>query len=254
MASLKDRSRKAKTVFSLDSPTPTFLHPSWPDIASQTGVAVFAALTRFLTDLQVLQASSSSDDRPHFLLGPNPVTAYLEHLASLSVPVSLKKPNSISPPQSPKKPIRKPLAIFVTRPDQPSQLHSHLPFLCSISSIPLIALPKGSEQKLVGVLKPSNGRVYMLAAFEETPGAEELRTALSDKEGNLVVGKVEIPSVFKTADVGWLDTKSKAVQTFVGEPRRKKRKEGDDEDVNQGAGKGAAKDKTPKKAKKGTGD
>ncbi|EPS38338.1 hypothetical protein H072_7987 [Dactylellina haptotyla CBS 200.50] len=230
MASLKDRARKAKTIFSLDSPTSTFLTPQWPVIAPQTASAALAAITTLLTDLEELRASSSSSDdtKPNLLVGPNPVTTHLEQLASSSIPISLTKPGN-APSASPKKPVRNLLAVFVTRSDQPSQLHSHLPFLCSISSIPLIALPKTSEQKLVKLLKPSNGRVYMIAVFSDSPGSDVIRQALYNEEGGIIVGKVDLPDVFKTSQVGWLETKHKTIETFVGQPKKKRRQDEKDD-------------------------
>ncbi|KAF3915320.1 hypothetical protein AA313_de0203834 [Arthrobotrys entomopaga] len=225
MASLKDRSRKAKTIFSLDTPTSTYLHPSWPSINPQTAASLLSALTTLLTDLQALQDASNDHNKPYILTGPNPVTFHLENIASTSLPSPL---SSLNPTKTPKA-IRKPLAIFVARSDQPSQLHSHIPTLCSLSSTPLIALPKLSEQKLVKILKPASGRIYTLAIFHDTPGIETIKGMIYNDEGEIVEGKVELPGMFKTAEVGWLETKSKAVQTFIGEPKKQKRKEGEGE-------------------------
>ncbi|KAF3171376.1 hypothetical protein TWF106_006537 [Orbilia oligospora] len=231
MASLKDKAKKAKTIFSLDSPTPTFFSPSWPDISPQASSDAFAILSKLLTNLQELQqlttatATTIGDGRPKILAGPNPVTSYLEHLVQRSVPTSLLNPNS--KPETSQKEIRKPLAVLVTRSDQPSVLYSHIPFLCAAVSVPLVALPKGSEQKLVKVLKPENGSVYMLVVFEDTPGVEELTKLLLDEDGHIIVGKVGMPEVLQPSEAKWLETRSKATQTFVGERRKDKRKGGE---------------------------
>ncbi|KAK6517978.1 hypothetical protein TWF506_005145 [Arthrobotrys conoides] len=227
MASLKDKAKKAKTIFSLDSPTPTFFSPSWPDISPQTSSEAFTTLSKLLIDLQELQQLTAGDGRPKILAGPNPVTAYLEHLVQLTVPTSLLSSDSKTE-KTPRKEIRKPLAVLVTRSDQPSVLHSHIPFLCAAVSVPLVALPKGSEQKLVKVLKPENGSVYMLVVFEDTPGTEELRKLLLDKDGQIIVGKVGMPEILQPNEAKWLETRSKATQTFVGERRKGKRKSGGD--------------------------
>ncbi|KAK6348257.1 hypothetical protein TWF718_006065 [Orbilia javanica] len=225
MASLKDKAKKAKTIFSLDTPTPTFLSPAWPEISSQTSSDAFTVLSKLLTDLQELQQSTSTiegDGKPKILAGPNPVTAYLEHLVQLNVPTSLLKPSPKT--ENPPKDVRKPLAVLVTRSDQPSVLHSHIPFLCAAVSVPLVALPKGSEQKLVKILKPQNGSVYMLVVFEDTPGVEELRKLLLDEDGQIIVGKVGMPEILQPSEAKWIETRSKVTQTFVGERRKGKRK------------------------------
>ncbi|KAK6543816.1 hypothetical protein TWF694_000546 [Orbilia ellipsospora] len=251
MASLKDRSRKAKTIFTLDTPTSTYLHPPWPSITPQTATSLLIALTTLLTDLRALQDASDDkkddDSQPYILFGTNPITSHLESLASSSLPPAL---SSLNPTKTRKTP-RKPLVIFVNRSDQPSQLHSHIPTLCSLSHTPLIALPKLSEQKLVKILKPASGRIHCLTVFHDTPGIESLKSIIYNDDGEIIEGKVELPGMFESAEIGWLETKSKAVQTFIGEPKKQKRKdsEGEGGDVSM-----IDNEKTPKKrAKKNSG-
>ncbi|KAF3938192.1 hypothetical protein ABW19_dt0202534 [Dactylella cylindrospora] len=231
MASLKDCSRKARTIFTLDTPSNSFLQPQWPDISPTVSNDILTKLLKILTDLQELQKTSTSTlDGPPFLVGPNPVTIHLEQLASLSIPPTLpaasskskRKPKTNKPAviNSTSSKLRKPLAVFVTRSDQPSQLHAHLPLLCSLSSTPLIPLPKNSEKKLVNVLKPDNGRVLFLLLFNDTQWIEELRGTILNDDGEAVVGKVAAPDALKTGQ--WFDTRSVAVQTFVGQPKKRK--------------------------------
>ncbi|KAK6358318.1 hypothetical protein TWF730_007665 [Orbilia blumenaviensis] len=291
MASLKDRAKKAKTVFSLDTPSPTFLSPSWPDIPGQTSAAILKSLLKLLADLQELPPSTSISTSPEeaaggttrrdggytLLAGPNPVTAYLEHLVQLAIPSSLPTTNN---PNRHKPPPRTPLATFITRSDQPSILHSHIPFLCATASVPLIPLPKGSEQRLVKLLNPENGCVYMLLLFTDTPGIEELKGLLtiSDNKNNnnnennagdekldsagegtgeqqqrqvvQLLGKVELPQILHPAEAKWLDTRNKATPTFVGERRKDKRKPQDADTKIPSKGQGGGNKKPPAKKPK----
>ncbi|EWC47053.1 hypothetical protein DRE_03815 [Drechslerella stenobrocha 248] len=200
MASLNDRARKAKTVYTLDTPSATFLTPEWPALSPQAASTILTALTTLLTDLQTLQPPADTNATapatlPGILVGVNSVTAHLEHLASLCIPAPLStKPHDPASKQKTPPPPPPPLAVLVARADQPTALHAHLPLLCA-----------------------------MTAAF---------LAALTDEQGT-PLGIVAQPDAFasgarKDGGASWLETRSKAVQTTIGEPR-KRRKAGDND-------------------------
>ncbi|KAK6341282.1 hypothetical protein TWF696_008364 [Orbilia brochopaga] len=232
MASIKDRARKAKTIFTLDTPSPTFLTPAWPLLPPSAATALLTTLTSLLTSLAALPPFH---DKPHHILtGINAVTTHLEHLASHSSPPSIASTAS----STTDKPARKPLAIFATRSDHPPAIFGHLPLLCSITATPLLPLPKSSDAKLARILR--RPRIYAIAIFADTPGADSLSPFLRHETDNGIetLGIVAAPDAFKSAQAGWQDTRSKPVQTTVGPKQQKKREAEqaahDDKDTKDG--------------------
>ncbi|KAJ6263210.1 hypothetical protein Dda_1771 [Drechslerella dactyloides] len=206
MASLKDRARKAKTIFTLDTPTTTFLSPSWPSLPPTTAATL---LTTLLTILHPPSQSSTdiethdTDSKPTYIANINAVTAHLEHLTTTST-----------------KTAHRALAIFATRNDHPAAITSHLPLLCAISDTPLLQLPKGASDRLSRVLQ--RRRIYALAILDGTPAADTLRPYLAADDGT-PLGIVHPPDALADGGKKWLATRSSAVQTFIGPPKQKKR-------------------------------
>ncbi|KAK6501590.1 hypothetical protein TWF481_009424 [Arthrobotrys musiformis] len=220
MASLKDRAKKSKTLFTLDTPTPTFSTPQWPDITPKTSSTISTALLTLLSDLQELQstATTSPDTNIPIISGINPVTAHLENLTPQFLPHSIPPLNSNNSNKEP----RKPLAILATRSDAPSALLSHLPFLAAITSTPLLSLPKGTEQKLLKLLKPKSNTVYTILLFHDTPEVSTLKSLIHDGENT--IGSVSLPGILSQSPV-WTETRCKSIQTSVGERKPKRKPE-----------------------------
>ena len=251
MSSIKAQERKAKTIFSLEAPI-NLSPPQWPAQTPEQAQAIIDLLCNLIQPLgdhkRMLKTISNNDTIsetaaspkpknnkrkrkrgsqdvnnnkshpliPHVLVGFNNVTSVLEKLSKALIPKSM--PSHLCSDQITQS--RQLSAVFVARSDsQPSALNAHLPMLCTLTQVPLLQLPKGSEQRLCKALDMV--RVGIIGLVKDAPGVTGLMTFIDDEK----LGRVEIPAWLARSDrMPWGDTKIKAIQTTAPVLSKKQKK------------------------------
>ena len=181
------------------------------------------------------EASRASPPAPpevqkHLTIGFNTTTKYLESLAQRSSPSSqvpssdnapgLKAPTTSPSENSSSRPLD---IVFAPRSDQFSILYSHLPLLTktaslassSSSSVRLVMLPKGAEERLGAALSiPRVGLIGLIDGAPESQGLIEFVRKC--------VPQVEVPWIQEAMAGAYLPVKINEIETSV--PVESKRK------------------------------
>ena len=182
---------------------------------SQTATNQSAVFTEGASSVTGAPAQPELHD--HLTIGFNTTTRYLEILARISSPSTEAEVDAVKAPQTSVRPSLNPAnikplaAVFVPRYGQPPALYSHLPLLTkaaslaapSSSSIRIVSLPEGAEDRLKTVL--GIPRVGMVGLVDGAPNASSLIKLVRQK-----VSELEVPWLQEAVKATYLPVKISA--------------------------------------------